>query len=215
MRAVPAKKYRVPGGLPAGSIMTGMRILLGTVLCAMLAFTAGAAEVGKPSPPFTIQKIGSSTPINLSQYHGKVVAMAIMLTTCPHCQHLTQVLTAIDKEYAAKGVQIVGCAMNDDAPQLLPAFIQQFTPSFPVGYCNRDEVMKYLQYSVLTPFYVPHMVFLDRHGVVRGDYKGESDFMTNPEKNIRTQLDDLLKSSPTTSSKRGATRTASVAHHKQ
>ena len=182
----------------------------------MLAFTAGAAEVGKPSPPFTIQRIGSTTPINLSQYRGKVVAMAVMLTTCPHCQNLTKVLTAIDKEYAAKGVQIVGCAMNDDAPQMLPAFIQQFGPSFPVGYCNRDEVMKYLQYSVLSPFYVPHMVFLDRRGVVRADYKGESDFMTDPEKNIRSQLNDLLKSAPATSAtKKGVTRTASAAAQKQ
>jgi hypothetical protein len=59
--------------------------------------------------------------------------------------------------------------------------------------------MVYVQYSVLKQFYVPHMVFLDRQGVVRGDFPGESPFMTQPEVNVRTELDQLLKASPSTS----------------
>ena len=193
-----------------------MRTRLGIAICALVAFTATAAEVGKPSPPLNIQGVSGAPAFQPSQYKGKVVAMAIMLTTCPHCQNLMKVLSAVSKDYAAKGVQVVGCAMNDDAPQLLPAFIQQFDEAkFPVGYCNRNDVLAYVQYSVLQPFYVPHMIFLDKKGIVRGDYKGESDFMTNPDKNIRAELDQLLKGTATTSAAKPTTTAAAAPKRKE
>jgi len=175
-----------------------MRTILVTTLGTLLALTAFAAEVGKPSPALTIERVNGPA-LQLSQYKGKVVALALIYTTCPHCQNLTKLLNVISKEYAAKGVQVVGCAFNDDVKRLLPEFLQTFQPTFPVGYCDRDAIMGYVQYSVLKPFYVPHMVFLDRRGVVRGDFPGESDFMTQPDINIRTELDQLLKAGTTTS----------------
>lgn len=182
--------------------MSVMRTILVPTLGAFLAVTAFAVDVGKPSPALTIQRL-NGPPLQLSQYKGKVVAIAFIHTTCPHCQNLTKLLNVISKEYAPKGVQVVACAFNDGVKDLLPEFLQTFQPTFPVGYCDRDPVMVYLQFSLLKPFYVPHMVFLDRRGVVRGDFAGESDFMTQPDVNIRTELDQLLK---------GATSTSAAAH---
>jgi len=163
-----------------------------------MGLTAVAMDLGKPSPAFTIQRLNGPA-IPLSQFKGKVVALAFIDTECPHCQHLTGVLNQIAKEYEGKGVQFVECAFNDAAIQRLPWFIQQFQPTATMGYSQRDPVLSYLSYSILKPLYVPHMVFLDRHGVVRGDFAGESDFMTNPDKNIRSELDDLLKPAASTS----------------
>jgi thiol-disulfide isomerase/thioredoxin len=175
-----------------------MRKLVVTPFLALVALTAIAMEVGKPAPALTIQRVGNPA-VQVNQYKGKVVALAFMLTTCPHCQNLTRVLSAINKEYEGKGVQILGCAFNDDAAALLPQFIQTTGANFPVGYCTRDVVLNYLQYSILKSLYVPHMVFLDKKGVVQGDYLGESEFMQNPDKNIRAELDKLIKGAPTTS----------------
>lgn len=170
-----------------------MRLIPFAAICALLASTAFAAmDVGKPSPPLTINQLHGPA-LDIHQYRGKVVALAFMDTNCPHCQHLTGLLNTIAKQFAGKGVQIVGCAFNDGAQQLLPQFIQQFQPAFPVGYCSRQTVLTYLSYSVLQPLYVPHMVFLDRRGIVRGDFLGESQFMANPEANIPQELNDLLK----------------------
>jgi thiol-disulfide isomerase/thioredoxin len=177
-----------------------MRLISAGTLCALLALSSMAMEVGKPSPPLSIRQL-SGPAIDLSQYKGKVVALAFIDTNCPHCQHLTELLNTVNKEYASKGVQIVACAFNDGAQQALPAFLQQFHPNFPVGYCSRDTVLNYLQYPILKPLYVPHMVFLDRRGVVVGDYLGESEFMSHPEVNVPNELNDLLKA-PTTSAAR-------------
>jgi len=168
-----------------------MRKLLLAILSPLLVWTAVAAEVGKPSPPLNIQGVNSA-PLQLSQYKGKVIALALIDTNCPHCQNLTKLLSTIAKDYQGKPVQIVACAFNDHAQDLIAEFKQRFQPSFPVGYCSREEVMTYVQYTAVKPFYVPHMVFLDKRGIVRGDYAGESDFMTKPDVNVRTELDKLL-----------------------
>lgn len=169
----------------------------------VLGMTAMALEVGKPSPPFTVQRLNASA-IPLSQYQGKILVLAFIDTECPHCQHLTGVLNTIAKEYEGKGVQFVECAFNDGAVQLLPGFIQKFQPTATMGYSPRDPVLTYLSHSILKPLYVPHMVFVDRKGIVRGDFPGESEFMTNPEKNVRAEIDELLKPASSTSARPGS-----------
>ena len=169
-----------------------MRTAILASLCLAVAVSAGAGETPRPSPPFSIQRLGDA-PLPLSKYRGKVVAVAFISTTCPHCQNLTQILSRIYNDYESRGVEILECAFNEDA--VLPLFIKQFNPPFPVGYAKRNDVYAYLQYSVIEqkPVYVPHMVFLDKAGIIRGDYPGEDPFFTDPDKSVRAELDKLLK----------------------
>jgi thiol-disulfide isomerase/thioredoxin len=172
-----------------------MRTRLIACLLSFAALTLAADGV-RPSPPFRFQLVGTPAPppIVLSQYRGKVLALAFIHTTCPHCQHLTQVLMPIAHDYAPRGVQVLACAFNEGAEQLLPAFLGEFHPGFPVGWSTNKEVYSYLQYTDDNPMqFVPHMVFLDRRGVIRADFPGESNFFLDPDTNIRKQLDGLLK----------------------
>jgi hypothetical protein len=177
-----------------------MRTAILTLLCTTMSVAlADEPALPRPSPPFTILRAGAP-PIQLSQYHGKLVVLAFILTTCPHCQALTGTLGPIARDYAAKNVQFVECAINAGADQLVPQFIQQFQPAFPVGWSNDASARAYLQFSVMDTrsLYVPHIVFLDARGMIRSDYPGESDFIKNPETNIRAELDKLLKAGAAT-----------------
>ena len=160
----------------------------------MSALTAVAAEPPRPSPPLVIERLGAPS-VELSQYRGKVVALALIFTTCSHCQDLTKLLGPLSREYALRGVQVLECAFNDDAKQTIAEFLQQLQPPFPVGWTNRAAAMAYLQRTILDtrPLYVPHMVFLDRRGMIQADYPGESDFFKDPATNIRAELEKLLK----------------------
>jgi cytochrome oxidase Cu insertion factor (SCO1/SenC/PrrC family) len=171
-----------------------MRIAILTLLFATAALAADTAAPPRPSPPLTIERLGAPS-VELSQYRGKVVALVFIFTTCSHCQDLTKLLGPLSREYALRGVQVLECAFNDDAKQTMAEFLQQFQPPFPVGWTNRAAAMAYLQRTILDtrPLYVPHMVFLDRRGIIRGDYPGESDFMKDPATNIRAELEKLLK----------------------
>ena len=180
-----------------------MRTAILAMLCAAAAFVATADNGGKPAPPFTVLRSGGP-PIQLSQYRGKIVALAFIHTTCPHCQALTTVLSPIARDYTPKGVQFIECAFNTGADQLVSAFIQQFQPAFPVGFSNDAAVRSFLSYSAMDSkmFYVPHMVFIDKKGMIFSDYPGEhATFYQNPDTNIRAELDKMLKAAtaaPTT-----------------
>ena len=178
-----------------------MRTALLSLLCATALFTGSAAEPARPAPPFSIMRVGSA-PLKVSQYKGKVVALAFIYTTCPHCQHLTTVLNQVAKDYSSPGVQVLECAFNDDAVATMPEFLARFNPPFPVGFATRASVMSYLQYPIdnSRPLYVPHLLFIDRAGIIRGDYPGEGPFFHDPDGNIRKELDQMLKGAPATTS---------------
>ena len=173
-----------------------MRTIIVSLLCATALFTGSAAEPARRSPAFSIMRIGAG-PLKLSQYRGKVVVLAFIYTTCPHCQRLTTMLNSVAKDYSAHGVQVLECAFNDDAVPTMPQFLKQVEPQFPVGFSARAPVLSYLQYPAdnSRPLYVPHLVFLDRAGTIRGDYPGEGPFFADPEANIRKELDRMLKHS--------------------
>jgi hypothetical protein len=171
-----------------------VRFALPVFLIAASTCTAPAADTARPSPPLTIQRTGAP-PLRLSQYRGKVVALAFIYTSCSHCQRLTTELNLIAPDYAARPVQFLECAFNDDAVAAMPEFLERFTPPFPVGYSTNAAVLAYLQHSPVDPrpLFVPHMVFLDRAGVIRADYPGGDPFFANANANIRAQLDKMLK----------------------
>jgi len=187
-----------------------MRIPIVSLLSAAVLM---AADVPRPAPAFTINRVGE-TPITLKQYQGKVVMVAFIFTTCPHCQALTRELAPMYREYAPKGVQFLECAFNKDSDKLVPDFVRSFLPGFPVGWAEDATVKSFLQIPILGNqlFYVPHLVFIDRHGVIQGDYAGESDFMKNPAVNIRTELDKMLKAPAAPEKKTHTTASAKTTH---
>jgi len=187
-----------------------MRTWTSVCLISLAVFTLTAADTVRPSPPFSFRRVGTPEPppITLAQYRGKIVALAFIHTTCPHCQHLTQLLNPIAHDYAPRGVQVLACAFNDDAMGLLPDFLAQYHPTFPVGWSTNALVSAYLRYSEMNPLgFVPHMVFLDRRGIIRADIPGEDTFFNDPDTNIRKQLDKMLKPAvPAKSTKSTASR---------
>jgi len=161
-------------------------------LCLALAWCASAAQAPRPSPPFTILRKGAPN-IELAQYRGKVVALAFISTTCPHCQKLTLSLNALAPEFAARPVQFLECAFNDDAQATLPEFLGLFRPPYPVGWSFRGPVHAYLKIDLLDPhFMVPHMVFLDPGGTIRLDVAAQDGFFKDADASIRAEVNRLL-----------------------
>jgi thiol-disulfide isomerase/thioredoxin len=159
----------------------------------LTGLAAYAQQVPRPAGEFAIKMPNGQITL-LSQYAGKVVVLAFISTTCPHCQHTTQVLSALQNEYGPRGVQFLAAAFNPDAAQLVPGFIAQFRPIFPVGSADRDSVLEYEQASLVKTNFVPELIFIDRNRVIRAQHSGGDEiFFKEQEKNIREMLDMLLK----------------------
>jgi thiol-disulfide isomerase/thioredoxin len=166
-----------------------MRLLL------TLALWAAVLPAQVPRPAGELTWTGhNGTAGSLAKHKGKIVVLEILSTTCPHCQEAAANLAKVAQEYADKGVQVQGVAINDDAD---PAdFIRRFKLNFPVGKGQQDQAYAFLQHSVMRPFYLPGLVFVDRNGVIQAQHKGADPFIENNQlQNVRRQLDKMLGTS--------------------
>ncbi|HVO99884.1 MAG TPA: TlpA disulfide reductase family protein [Bryobacteraceae bacterium] len=173
----------------------------------LLAFSLAALTVSaqapapRKAPEFTITE-GSGKQSLLSSYRGKVVVLAFIFTTCPHCQAACGVMTKLQGELGPKGFQALGVAFNDNANLLVSSFVENFHVGFPVGSANRDEVKNYLQLDDRTPWMVPQIVLIDRKGMIVEQSAAKGTEELQKEDTLRAKITALLGPSPKTMSKK-------------
>lgn len=174
-----------------------MRKVISLVLLAALTFSAAlplgaAGKLPRKAPEFVIQGADGGDKL-LTSYKGKTVLLALMFTTCPHCQNISKLLSKIAPEYAGKGVQVLGATFDGNAPRDYKRFNQAFVSGFPCGFSMQPTVLQFLGLAPEEPFFVPALVFIDKTGVIRSQYIGDEKFLGNPEVNIRAELDKIIK----------------------
>jgi len=161
----------------------------------MTVITSGAASLPRKAADLQIQMNGAK-PIELSQYRGKPVVLAFILTTCPHCQYTTGLLVKLQTEFVSKGLQVIECAMNDGAAADVPNFIKRFQTNFPVGYStDQVGVLSFLQHPQTAIPHMPMLAFIDRHGVIREQYQGIGELLSDEagqEENLRVEIGRLI-----------------------
>ncbi len=168
-----------------------------------------------PAPDFVINLPGGKT-MHLSSLRGKVVVLECLYTTCPHCQHASQVFTQLYKEFGSKGFQPVGVAFNDElfAKDTEPAkvvsdFVSKFDVGYPVGWSDREKVTTFLGISPFERFVVPQLVWIDRRGMIRSKTLAlgtDTDHYQEPY--WREMIETLTKEPAGTAQKRHVVHTA-------
>lgn len=172
-----------------------MRRLLAFVA---LAASLPAAQIPRPAGEFVLK--GGGPEQLLSAYKGKTIVLAFMYATCPHCQKTAGVLAQVQKEYQAKGVQVLGVLFDNGDAQRIGNFHQNYAPNFPLGISDTRTVLEYLQQPLDQPYFVPDLVFIDKRFNIRSQYVGDEKFLDKQEINIRAEIDKLLKGTATTTS---------------
>jgi len=164
------------------------------ILCLFSIATAVAGEVSRPSPELTIN-LAPNKAIQLSQYKGKTVVLAFILTYCSHCQAVVRGLIKDQAELGPSGLQVLACAIEDMAATAVPGFLRQFAPNFQVGYGTSAEAMRFLQHPMQMGFYMPALVFIDKTGVIRAQYEGRDDMLreATQEKTVRDKILEVMK----------------------
>jgi thiol-disulfide isomerase/thioredoxin len=166
-----------------------------------IALLATLAAFGQNLPrqaPEQIIHFGGGKTAKVSDYTGKVVLVAFILTGCPHCQHTVGLLNGIQTELGKRGFQAIGLAVNEEAPQKLAWFDQTFQPAFPVGYCPNTDLPTFLQLDPGKRPLAPLLAFLDRKGVIRFQTDGsDADFFDDKQADhIRAEVLKLLARKP-------------------
>lgn len=168
--------------------------LSAVIALAAMVSVSGAPPVPRPAGEFAIP-MPDGTQKLLSSFRGKVVCLEFVSTDCPHCQHASQVMSKLYSEYGPKGFQPLAVAFNDGAKGLVAGFVENNHVNYPVGYSDRDPVLKYLQISLMQRLMVPQMLWIDRKGTVRAQTPQEGDANMLEESYYRSEIEKLLAES--------------------
>ena len=101
------------------------------VLAASIAEQEASNAVGKEKE-LTLKDL-SGTEQNLSSFKGRIVILNFWATYCIPCRKEMPDLAAIQNEYAAQGVQVIGASVDDPDDRLkVLKFIKETKVNFPI-----------------------------------------------------------------------------------
>jgi thiol-disulfide isomerase/thioredoxin len=102
--------------------------LSGLLLVAITVLAAPQAKAPKDPELIDIQGYQKI----LEKYHGKPLLVTFWATWCEPCRDEYPMLNELAKEYAPKGLSVVGVNMDDDGDLILMRrFIARYKPAFP------------------------------------------------------------------------------------
>ena len=153
-----------------GSCKTRVAILaaLTVAICPLHAAPPRNSLLHKPAPVFARTDL-ANRQVDLAALRGHVVLLTFWATWCAPCQIEMPRFVAWQSKYEADGLQIVGVSMDDDR-QPVEALVRKRHLNYPI--VMGDEELGTLYGGILG---LPVTYLIDRHGVVRARFKGETD----------------------------------------
>ena len=168
------------------------------ILVSILSFLALAATAQSPkttnsstgrslAPDFNL-KDASGTDVKLSNLKGKVVLVNFWATWCEGCQVEIPWFVEFQKEYASRGLVVVGISMDDDGWKSVKPWIKEKNVNYPIVIGN-DGLGK--QYGLQG---MPLTALVDREGRIADVHHGIVEKSATQEK-IRDLVRESFKDS--------------------
>ena len=143
------------------------------VLLALVAGTCKRSTEKKPAPaasPATavVSPLGkfewtleNNQRAKVADYLGKVIIVDFYATWCQPCRFETPHLVQLQKDYAARGLQVIGLNVGgEDDRAEVPKYVKEFGIQYPMGYPDDNLVDAYLSDSEN----IPQTFVFDRSG---------------------------------------------------
>ncbi len=138
------------------------------------------ASKRKPAPEFALKDNAGKT-LQLKTYRGKVVLLDFWATWCHGCKEELPWFAEFQRQYAAKGLRVIGVSMDDDGWKSVKPFLAK--TNVPYKIVIGDDAMA-KTYAIGN---MPDAFLIDRKGKIAAVYVGLVD-KENIEANIRSML---------------------------
>ncbi len=142
-----------------------------------------APIIGRPAPPLVGRTLNGQ-PFNLAALRGRVVVVNLWATWCGPCREEMPALDAFARQYAPRGVVVVG--LSEDKPQALPMAERIMGslayPAVPAATAQAD--------GFGMPPSLPVTVIIGPDGVVRTIFSGVNGLLT--EETLAALVEPLL-----------------------
>jgi peroxiredoxin len=158
--------------------------------------------LGTSAPSFRLPNAAGEKMVSRSDFDGAPALLVMFLCNhCPYVKHVQKTLTAIVKEYQAKGLAAVGISSNDiashpqDGPEQMAKEASQAGYTFPYLYDESQDVAK-AYHAACTPdfFLFDSQGSLVYRGQMDGSRPGNEVPLTGAD--LRAALDAVLQRRP-------------------
>lgn len=154
-------------------------------------------DLGIPAPDFSLPQPGTDKTVSRSDFAGKPLLVMFICNHCPFVIYLKEHLAPTCKEYAEKGVAIVGISANDvsthpdDGPEKMAEEVQKAGYTFPYLYDENQEVAKAYRAACTPDFF---LFDADHKLVYRGQYDSTRPDSGKPVtgEDLRAAMDAVL-----------------------
>jgi thiol-disulfide isomerase/thioredoxin len=140
---------------------------------------------GVRMPAFTSTTL-SGRPYSSHSLYGHVAVLDFWATWCISCKMDMPGIQKIYRDYAGRGVRVVGVSLDTDNASLVAPTIKSIGASFPILVSPKQNIVTGRLFNADV---LPCVYIVDKHGIVRwsysGDYPGE-------DNDIRALVNKLL-----------------------
>lgn len=134
------------------------------ILLSLSAFVAAAADRRAPGWALMDSKLQWH---DLADYRGKLVLLAFIQTTCPHCAAFAENLQQAQEKFGDK-IAVVAVVTLPDSPDKVQNFIAGHKINYPILLDSGQMCFSY----ILTPdLKFPRLYMIDSGGTIRNDYE--------------------------------------------
>ncbi len=146
--------------------------------CPAFALLAAAPGIGhqstanKAAPEWQLKDLNGK-PVNLSDFKGKVVILNFWATWCPPCRQEIPGFIALQKQYADKGLVIVGVSLDEGGAAVVNSFVKKMRINYPVVMGDQKTAAAYGGIQV-----VPTTFVIDKNGKIAAQHDGGADRAT-------------------------------------
>jgi thiol-disulfide isomerase/thioredoxin len=132
------------------------------VAAALLIFTTAAhhQSSAQQAPPLTFKSIQGRV-LSLSSYKGKVVLLNFWATWCPPCRAEMPDLVRLQREYGARGLQVIGITYPPQRLGEVRRFVRKLRINYPIAMGTKETKALFDDSETL-----PVTIVLDREGKI-------------------------------------------------
>jgi len=162
-------------------LRAGILVLTGVLVYVIYAaIYERVIAAGDEAPEFTI-RADDGRAVSVPNFGGKLLVLNFWATWCPPCVQETPSLSEFARQYASRGVVVLGISVDKDE-KAYRAFIDRFRPNF----LTTRELEIHKDYGT---FMYPETYIIDTQGKVLRKYMEPLDWMS-PE--TLTYINSLL-----------------------
>ena len=171
-----------------------MKMIAGLLLAASLCSAQGLSNRRAPSwnlPDSNLKRY------DLLDYRGKWLVLDFMITNCPHCKSMSNILEKVQSKYGSAKMAVLSITVTPPENQTTVAqYVKENKLSIPILFDMGQMTAVYMKVDPQRPsFDTPHLFVIDPNGnIVRDWGYGEStkDLMEGPGTALFNQLDNLI-----------------------